>query len=76
MSELPPSPADFQSALRRVEQGLSTPEDASIIREYVSEIEEALDYFLAELKKERESSDRFMRALNEALNSGSGAYIP
>jgi len=70
------SPDDFKSALRRVEQGLSTIEDARIIREYVAELEEVLDYFREELRRERESSDRLMRSLDEALNSGSGAYIP
>jgi len=79
MSDLPPSPADFEAAVRRVEQGISTQNDARIIREYVGGMGDEIDYLLEtlrDLRKERESSDRFMRALNEAFNSGSGAYIP
>jgi hypothetical protein len=84
MSEyMPPSPAEFKTALKRVESGLATIQDADVIRRYVAEMEEAISYYadrLADarelLRLERESSARFARALDEALNSGSGAYIP
>jgi hypothetical protein len=46
-------------------------------------MEEVINYYascLADarelLRLERESSARFQRALSEALNSGSGAYVP
>lgn len=84
MSEyMPPSPAEFKTALKRVESGLATIQDADVIRRYVAEMEEVINYYascLADARKllrlERASSDRYQRALNEALNSGSGAYIP
>lgn len=79
----PPSPTQFNAALERIERGLATVEDADLIRRYVAEMEEVINYYascLADarelLRLERESSDRYQRALNEALNSGSGAYIP
>lgn len=64
-----PQKTEFEASLRRVELGLSTIADAQIIRQYVSSLEDAL-------KHERESSDRLQRSLDEAFNSGSGAYIP
>ncbi|WP_424859129.1 hypothetical protein ACPP3B_12040 [Tepidimonas sp. HKU77] len=79
----PPSPTQFNAALERIERGLATVEDADLIRRYVAEMEEVINYYascLADarelLRLERASSDRYQRALNEALNSGSGAYIP
>jgi len=79
----PPSPTQFNAALERIERGLTTVEDADLIRRYVAEMEEVINYYascLADarelLRLERASSDRYQRALNEALNSGSGAYIP
>ncbi|MEO1767963.1 hypothetical protein [Thiobacter aerophilum] len=82
-NELPPSPADFESALTRVEAGLATAGDAALIRQYVAEMEEAMSYLHDRLRetrdmltRERASSDRFQRALDEALNQGTGAYIP
>lgn len=80
---MPPSPAQFNAALERIECGLATLEDAEIIRRYVAEMEEVINYYascLADarelLRLERASSDRYQRALNEAFNMGSGAYIP
>jgi len=73
---LPPSPTDFEAALRRIERGLATLDDALLIREYVQMLMEERDYLLHELRRERESSDRFMAALNQALNEGSGVYGP
>jgi hypothetical protein len=73
---LPPSPADFEAALRRIERGLATIDDAILIREYVGEIEDALDYFREGLRQERESNAIFARAMNQALNEGSGVYRP
>lgn len=79
----PPSPTQFNAALERIERGLATVEDADLIRRYVAEMEEVINYYascLADarelLRLERESSARFQRALSEALNSGSGAYVP
>lgn len=79
----PPSPTQFNAALERIERGLATVEDADLIRSYVAEMEEVINYYAScladarELQRlERASSDRYQRALNEALNSGSGAYIP
>jgi hypothetical protein len=79
----PPSPTQFNAALERIERGLATVEDADLIRRYVAEMEEVINYYancLADVREllrlERASSDRYQRALNEALNSGSGVYIP
>jgi hypothetical protein len=79
----PPSPTQFNAALERIERGLATVEDADLIRRYVAEMEEVINYYancLADarelLRLERASSDRFQRALNEAMNEGSGVYIP
>ncbi|WP_126448374.1 hypothetical protein [Sulfuricystis multivorans] len=79
----PPSPADFEAALKRVEAGLATIEDATLIRQYVADMEEGMNYLCDRLRETREmllheieSSNRLQRALDEALNSGSGAYIP
>lgn len=79
----PPSPSDFEVALKRVESGLATAEDAALIRQYVAEIEEVCAWYRSRLTetremllRERESSNRLQRALDEAFNSGSGAYIP
>lgn len=73
----------FQEALRRIEAGLATAEDARIIREYVADLEENMRHFqdrLGEahemLLRERESGNRLQRSLDEALNAGSGVYIP
>lgn len=83
MSDLPPSPADFEAALRRIEVGTATVADAKLIRQYVGDMEEGLAYFRDRLRearemltRERASNDRLQRALDEAFNSGSGAYIP
>jgi hypothetical protein len=83
MSEQVVSPADFEAALCRIERGLATVEDAGLIRRYVAEMDEVIKYYanrLADtremLRRERESSNRFQRALNQALNEGSGVYIP
>jgi hypothetical protein len=76
MSGFPPSPKDFEQAMRRVEQGIATCDDADTIRQYVAELYEVIDYFYGELKAAKESDVRLQRALNEAFNSGSGAYIP
>jgi hypothetical protein len=82
-NEFPPSPAEFDAALKRVESSSATAADADLIRRYVSEIEEVMDYYRDRLHetretlmRERASSDRLQRALNEAFNSGSGTYIP
>lgn len=79
----PPSPEDFEAAISRIESGLATAEDAALIRQYVAELGEVCDYWrnrLAEtremLLRERESSNRLQRALDEAFNAGSGAYRP
>jgi len=83
MSDLPPSPAEFKAALRRVAAGMSTADDADVISRYVLDLEEACQSWVREarearemLMRERASSDRLQRALDEAFNSGSGAYIP
>lgn len=76
MSDTPPSPAEFEAALQRVAAGISTAADAELIRRYVLDLEEACRWWVREARKERESSDRLQRALDEAFNSGSGAYIP
>jgi len=80
---MPPSPAQFNAALNRIERGLATVDDADLIRRYVGELEEGIRYYancLADarelLRLERASSDRYQRALNQALNEGSGVYIP
>ena len=80
---MPPSPEDFKKTLDRIKRGLATVEDADLIRRYVAEMEEVIHYYaerLADarelLRLDRESSARFQRALSEALNSGSGAYVP
>ncbi len=82
-NELPPSPADFEAALKRVETGTATALDAQLIRQYVAEMEEGENYLRECLRKtremllrEHESSNRLQRALDEAFNSGSGAYMP
>ncbi|MBX6392682.1 MAG: hypothetical protein IRY96_04370 [Burkholderiales bacterium] len=82
-NEFPPSPADFEAALRRIEGGVTTVTDAQIIRQYVADMEEVMNYLHDRLRetremlmRERASSDRLQRALDEAFNSGSGAYIP
>ncbi|WP_055424272.1 hypothetical protein [Tepidiphilus thermophilus] len=79
----PPSPADFEAALRKVEIGLATAKEADVIRQYVGDMEEGMNYLHDRLRetreilmRERASSDRLQRALDEAFNSGSGAYIP
>lgn len=76
MSGLPPSPEDFEDALRRVEQGIATCDDAAVIRQYTAELYAVIDYFCGELKAAKESDGRLHRAMSEAFNSGSGAYIP
>ncbi|MDR9060748.1 hypothetical protein [Burkholderia multivorans] len=82
-NELPPSLADFEAALRRIEDGVTTVTDVQIIRQYVADMEEGMNYLHDRLRetremlmRERASSDRLERALGEAFNSGSGAYIP
>lgn len=75
-NELPPCRADFEAALSRIESGLATAEDAALIHQYVADMEEGMNYLLDLLRRERESSNRLQRALEEAFNSGSGAYIP
>lgn len=83
MSDLPPSPADFESALKRVASGTSTVDDADTISKYVLDLEESVQWWVREarearemLMRERASSDRLHRSLDEALNSGSGVYLP
>lgn len=83
MNDFPPSPSDFDAALRRIESGLATAADAQIIRQYVAEMEEGMNYLQERLRetremlmRERASSDGLQRALSEAFNSGTGAYIP
>ena len=73
---LPASPADFEAALRRIERGLATIDDALLIRDYVGQLEAGMEYFYEELRREQESSERLLRALNEAFNMGSGVYRP
>jgi hypothetical protein len=82
-NEFPPSPADFEEALTRVELGAAGAEEAALIRQYVGEMEEAIGYFSSLLNetremlmRERASSEGLQRALDSAFNSGSGAYIP
>jgi hypothetical protein len=83
MHDLPPSPADFDAALRRVECGLATADDAQTIRRYVAALKASMTFIQDRLSathdllvRECEASDRLQRALNEAFNSGSGAYVP
>ncbi|WP_424859332.1 hypothetical protein ACPP3B_13715 [Tepidimonas sp. HKU77] len=64
----PPSPTQFNAALERIERGLATVEDADLIRRYVAEMEEVINYYascLADarelLRLERASSDRYQR---------------
>lgn len=76
MSDLPPSHADVESALKRIELGVATASDADTIRQHMGEMQEVIDYLFARLREERESVARLERALGEAFNSGSGAYIP
>jgi hypothetical protein len=72
----PPTKAQFNAAIERIERGLATLDDAHLIRDYVQMLMEERDYLLHELRRERERNARFMRALDDAFNSGSGAYIP
>ena len=79
----PPSPQEFEAALRRIELGTATASDAQLIREYVATIEDGCDYFREELRvtrealqKERESSAKFQHDLDWALNFGPGFYKP
>jgi hypothetical protein len=83
MHDLPPSPADFDAALRRVECGLATADDAQTIRRYVAALKGSMTFIQDRLTatheflmREREASDQLQRALDEAFNSGSGAYVP
>jgi hypothetical protein len=80
---LPPSPADFEAALRRIEAGAATVADAGLIRNYVGEIEDTLAYYQGEandlrskLKAEQDAHHRFQQVLSEAFNSGKGVYRP
>jgi hypothetical protein len=75
-NDLPPSPEDFKVAVRRIELGTATYADANIIREYVGMMEDGIEHFVAELKKERANALKFDRDLNEALNMGKGIYKP
>jgi hypothetical protein len=81
MHDLPPNPADFDAALRRVESGLATADDAQIIRRYVAAMKIGMAFLQDQLgathellMREREASDRLQQALDEAFNSGPEAY--